>query len=148
MNILGFGLPELLIIGVLALIFIGPERLPDVARQVFSAYRQVRSLGAEWRDQVEREVGADLRGFTRDVNEGIDVFGRGIEREMRVVDAEIQEAQRTALSEPIPSAPAAVGAPAPPSEFPSVPAPKRAEDEDETAAFLRDYRPGVTDYRP
>ena len=49
MSFFGLGLWEMLVVGVLAMIFIGPERLPGFIRQVVSAYRQIRSIGTEWR---------------------------------------------------------------------------------------------------
>lgn len=137
MNILGFGLPELLVIGVLALIFIGPEKLPGVIRDVLGFYRQVRSLGSEWREQVEREIGTDLRSLTQDVNQGLEAFGRSVESEIQQVDAEIKDAQAKALD---------TGAtpPSTPQEFPSLPAPEKPpadDDEDERPKSI-DYLPG------
>jgi sec-independent protein translocase protein TatB len=89
MSFFGLGIFEIIIIGVLALIFIGPEKLPGVIRDLMGFYRQIRSLGTEWREQVEREIGADLRSLTTNVNEGLEAFGRSIEREIEQVDAEI-----------------------------------------------------------
>ncbi len=38
----GIGAPELLVICVVALIFIGPKRLPEVARTVGKGYRELQ----------------------------------------------------------------------------------------------------------
>jgi len=135
MSFLGLGIPEMLVIGVLALIFIGPERLPGVLRQVFSAYRQIRSLGTEWREQVEREIGADLRSLSQDVNLGLEAFGRNVEREIQDVDHEIKLAQAEALNDTAPAAPAD-------PNFPPLVPPKPDGDADE------DERPRSLDYRP
>lgn len=132
MQFMGLGLFEIGVIAVLALIFIGPERLPDVARNVFSAYRQVRALGSEWRDQVEREVGQDLRGLTRDVNQGLEAFGRSVEREIQAVDSEIKDAQALALEPPLPPSP----------EFPALPPLTPPSDFDDETPSIGDYRPG------
>ena len=133
MSFFGLGFFELLVVGILALIFIGPEKLPGVIRDLMGFYRQIRSLGSEWREQVEREIGADLRSFTQDVNQGIEAFGRSIEQEIQAVDEEIRDAQ-AAANEPLP--------PSRPEEFPALPAPEQpADDEDERLKSI-DYLPG------
>jgi sec-independent protein translocase protein TatB len=138
MNFFGLGLPELLVIGVLALIFIGPARLPGVIRDVLSFYRQIRALGTEWREQVEREIGADLRELTRDVNEGLEAFGRTIEQQIQAVDDEIRDAQAAAMDSGTSALP-----PANPDLPPLPPPPADVHaDEDEDMRPM-DYRPGA-----
>lgn len=156
MNILGFGLPELLVIGVLALIFIGPEKLPDTIRQFYSVYRQVRSLGMEWRETVVKEIGTDVTDLTREVNEGLAAFGNTIQREVGAIDAELKDAEDAARRAGEPAQPSSVAAmsttatsvptSAPPEsyspEFPTLPdlpsAPAKRDDDDR----------GMMDYRP
>ncbi|HET9464680.1 MAG TPA: hypothetical protein VFO71_04035 [Gemmatimonadales bacterium] len=133
MSFFGVGPFEMMVIAVLALIFIGPARLPGVIRDLMGLYRQIRSLGTEWREQVEREIGSDLRSLTGDINQGLEAFGKSIEREIEQVDAEIKDAQAAVLEQPAPPAPA---------EFPTLPAPERAGDDDD------DDRPKSIDYRP
>lgn len=142
MNFFGLGLPELIVVGVLALIFIGPERLPGVIRDVMGFYRQIRSLGTEWRDQVEREIGADLRELTRDVNQGLEAFGRTVEQQIQAVDEEIRDAQAAAVDTPLSSEQRAASSDLNP-DLPPLPAPADASpaDEDEERRPL-DYRPG------
>lgn len=139
MNFFGLGLPELIVVGVLALIFIGPARLPGVIRDVMSFYRQIRALGTEWREQVEREIGADLRELTRDVNEGLEAFGRTIEQQIQAVDDEIRDAQAAAMDSGAPALPPA-NPDLPP--LPPPPAETSPDDEDEGTRPL-DYRPGA-----
>ena len=50
----GFG--ELLVICVLALVVLGPERLPKVARQVGRWVGRARSMARQFREQLEEEV--------------------------------------------------------------------------------------------
>ena len=59
----GIGLPELIIIAVVALIFIGPKNLPHVLRslgrglvQVKRATNEVRETVQEEMNQIEREI--------------------------------------------------------------------------------------------
>ena len=137
MSFFGLGLWEMLVVGVLALIFIGPERLPGVIRQVVNAYRQIGSLGTEWREQVEREVGADLRALSQDVNQGLEAFGRSVEREIQDVDQEIRDAQAAANSPAPPTDPNL-----PPLLPPVSPGDGSASDDEEGPPKLMDYRPG------
>ncbi|HEY7062590.1 MAG TPA: Sec-independent protein translocase protein TatB [Chloroflexota bacterium] len=57
MEIFGIGLPELMLIMVLALVVIGPERLPEVAAQVGKTVaelkRQANQLTAEFQQSLE-----------------------------------------------------------------------------------------------
>lgn len=140
MSFLGLGIPELLVVGVLALIFIGPEKLPGVIRDIMGFYRQVRSLGTEWREQVEREIGGDLTSLTRDLNEGLEAFGRSIEQEIQQVDQEIKDAQAAATT-PTGSA-TAVAEPPSPSEFPALPVPAEADEDEDDRPTSIDYLPG------
>lgn len=52
----GIGFNELLLIAVLALIVLGPERLPGVARTVGAMARRARSVWADVQADVTREL--------------------------------------------------------------------------------------------
>jgi Tat protein translocase TatB subunit len=58
--VLNVGTPELLVILVVALIVLGPTRLPEVARQIGKAIGEIRRLGAgfqaEMRDAMQEPV--------------------------------------------------------------------------------------------
>ena len=60
---LNVGTPELLVILIVALIVLGPTRLPEVARQIGKAISEVRRLGAgfqaEMRDAMQEPVRLD-----------------------------------------------------------------------------------------
>lgn len=53
------GFVELLVIGVVALLVLGPERLPAAARTVGSVLRRARSSWNTLRGEFERELAAD-----------------------------------------------------------------------------------------
>jgi Tat protein translocase TatB subunit len=61
--VLNVGTPELLVVLVVALIVLGPTRLPDVARQLGKALGEIRRLGAgfqaEMRDAMQEPVRLD-----------------------------------------------------------------------------------------
>ncbi|GAA4097516.1 Sec-independent protein translocase protein TatB [Zhongshania borealis] len=53
------GFAELLVIGVLSLLVIGPERLPGTVRTVALWVGRLRRSFSDIRSEIEREVGAD-----------------------------------------------------------------------------------------
>ncbi len=53
------GFTELLMVGLVALIVIGPERLPTAARTVGLLFGRVKRTLGSIREEVEREIGAD-----------------------------------------------------------------------------------------
>jgi sec-independent protein translocase protein TatB len=57
----GLSFGELVIIAVLALLLLGPERLPDVAKTVGKGLRDFRKATDDLKDQIETEIYADER---------------------------------------------------------------------------------------
>ncbi|MEY3041217.1 MAG: twin arginine-targeting protein translocase, partial [Pseudomonadota bacterium] len=53
------GFPELLIVGLVLLLVVGPERLPEVLRTVGRVMGSARRSFDTLRSELEREVGAD-----------------------------------------------------------------------------------------
>lgn len=53
------GFSELVLIGVVALVVLGPERLPGAARTVGTILRRARASWASVKAEVEREVTAE-----------------------------------------------------------------------------------------
>jgi sec-independent protein translocase protein TatB len=60
---MGIGLAEFLVIGVVALLVFGPDRLPDFARQAGRMVRQVRTLSKQTRDDIRNELGPGYADF-------------------------------------------------------------------------------------
>src|ERR1700675_4079528 len=61
---LDFGFSEILLTSAIALVVLGPERLPKVARQVGNWMGRARAMARQLSEQLEREVSAEglLRG--------------------------------------------------------------------------------------
>lgn len=55
----GIGIVEIFIVFVLALIFIGPEKMPEAARALGRLVRQGQQLFAEIRGQVTADIKQD-----------------------------------------------------------------------------------------
>jgi sec-independent protein translocase protein TatB len=57
----GLSFGEILIIAVLALLLLGPERLPEAAKTLGKGLRDIRRATDDLKDQVEREIYSDDR---------------------------------------------------------------------------------------
>jgi sec-independent protein translocase protein TatB len=57
----GLSFGEIVIIAVLALLLLGPERLPEAAKTLGKGLRDLRKATDDIKDQVEREIYADER---------------------------------------------------------------------------------------
>jgi sec-independent protein translocase protein TatB len=63
------GTGELLALAVLALLVLGPEKLPEYAAEAARFIRQLRKMANEARTEVTRELGPELEGLDlRDLN--------------------------------------------------------------------------------
>lgn len=63
---LGIGLPELIIILIIALVVVGPERLPELGRQVGKVVRDLRRIYANLRSELGPEFDEIEQGI-RDI---------------------------------------------------------------------------------
>src|SRR3954451_16224652 len=59
----GIGVPEFMVILVVALFVSGPDRLPDFARQAGRMVRQVRAITRQTRDDLRAELGPEYADF-------------------------------------------------------------------------------------
>jgi sec-independent protein translocase protein TatB len=57
------GTGELLALAVLALLVLGPDKLPRYAAEAARFLRQLRTLASDARSEVQRELGTDLDGL-------------------------------------------------------------------------------------
>lgn len=55
----GVGLPELAVIAFVAVLLVGPERLPELAKQAGRMLRQLRTLANAARDEIREELGPE-----------------------------------------------------------------------------------------
>ncbi len=59
----GMGVPELLVIGIVAMLVFGPDKLPDIARQAGRFIRTIKQMAETARDDLGKEIGQDLSGY-------------------------------------------------------------------------------------
>lgn len=74
----GIGIPELIVVLIVALIFIGPKRLPDLARGLARAMAEFKRAAEEVRENLDigeelarekEELLEDYEGIVRDIKD-------------------------------------------------------------------------------
>ena len=61
---MGINTWELLVLGVLALVILGPDKLPRYAAEAARTLRQVRQMAREARTEVRRELGPEFQDIS------------------------------------------------------------------------------------
>jgi sec-independent protein translocase protein TatB len=122
---------EMLIIGVVALVVIGPERLPKVARTLGHLFGRLQRYVAQVKSDINREMDAselskvktEFESAARSFQQDVESQARKTEEEIRQVERDIERQVNPA--EPAGATPATPAAPA--AESPSLPLPVPGE---------------------
>jgi len=86
----GIGMPELIIIFVIALIIIGPKKLPDLARALGKGMAEFRKATNEIKSNLN--MGDELKGIEEELTDSVS----GMIHEAEVeVEAEMEEKEAT-----------------------------------------------------
>lgn len=95
---IGFG--ELLLVAVVALVVLGPERLPKAARFAGLWVRRARAQWYSMKSELEREMAADeLKRSLQDAKDVAQDLGRRTEEATRTLEAEVRAADAQARRE-------------------------------------------------
>ena len=93
------GFSELLVIGVVALIVIGPERLPRVARTVGHLMGRMQRYVADVKADIDREVELEeLRKMRDSVQQAATNIETSVQSELKKTETELNQAIDPALS--------------------------------------------------
>ena len=114
------GFSELVVIGVVALIVIGPERLPKVARTAGHLYGRLQRYVSTVKSDISREIQLDeIRRAGQSFKESVESAASNVEQQATVVDdylrkeaASVSQAVTTTeaehpVTEPLPKLPEA-----------------------------------------
>jgi len=94
------GFSEIALIAVVALLVLGPERLPKVARTAGALMRRARNSWQDVRSEIERELAAeDLKRTINDTRRAADVRA-----DVQAAAADIEGSARAATSAAPPAA--------------------------------------------
>tara|TARA_R110000744_G_scaffold273278_7_gene386487 strand:+ start:26387 stop:26827 length:441 start_codon:yes stop_codon:yes gene_type:complete len=127
----GIGMPEMLVVLVLALVVVGPQQLPVLMRRIGRMLAQARGMARDFQASFD-ELGRETE--LSDLRKEIEALKRGnpIEEISGEIDKAAQEAQNDKIRQlKIASAnrigDTGFGAPQPPRPVPSKPAPAKPE---------------------
>ena len=88
----GIGLPELFVILAVALVVLGPQRLPEVARMLGRAYGQLRRASEEFQQTIRQDLAVLER--QEDANRN-----KAVAQEIRERCADIEDLQTAIIQE-------------------------------------------------
>jgi Tat protein translocase TatB subunit len=100
MNILGVGPAELLLIFIIALIVFGPGKLPELARTLGKAVRELRRMSLEVTAEFAKEL-RDVEAITEEVKETTETIKQAADIKSTLVES----VEQPALPSPGPSTP-------------------------------------------
>lgn len=87
------GFSELVVIAIVALIVIGPERLPAVARTVGTLLGRMRRYTNDVKAEVHRELQLeDVRKMQRDLAAQAKTLEQGVDQEIEAVTTTVDQA--------------------------------------------------------
>lgn len=91
---LDIGFSELMVIGVVALVVIGPERLPRVARTAGHLLGRFQRYVSEVKSDINREMDlSELKNIQSSVEEAARSIERNVKSEMQDAEQELRSAQ-------------------------------------------------------
>ena len=99
------GFSEMVVIGLVALIVIGPERLPRVARTLGHLAGRLQRYVADVKADINREVELDeLRKMKDSVQEAASGIENSVKSELSKTESDLNTAASTAAGDPAPAA--------------------------------------------
>jgi sec-independent protein translocase protein TatB len=119
-----FSFSEIALIGVVALVVIGPERLPKVARTTGVIVGRVRRYAAAVQADIAREVElSELRQVQTDLKQAVQHLETEVQATLANAETQLIETQNQMMASPVDpqsssdaSSPAALSAPSQPNE--------------------------------
>ncbi|MGX4640806.1 Sec-independent protein translocase protein TatB [Massilia sp. SYSU DXS3249] len=104
------GLSKIAIIGVVALIVIGPEKLPKVARMAGTLYGRAQRYLHDVKSEVSREIELDeLRNLSKEVHDTATEFQSDVEHHLSSSFKEVESAWHGDIQPSVPGSAASIG---------------------------------------
>jgi sec-independent protein translocase protein TatB len=98
---------EMMIIGLVALIVIGPEKLPRVARTMGHLAGRLQRYVADVKADISREVELDeLRKMRDSMQQAASDFQSSVQTELTKTESELNKTVEDAVNDPPPAPPA------------------------------------------
>ena len=131
------GFSEIVVIGVVALIVIGPERLPKTARTLGHLFGRLQRYVNDVKADINREMELDelrrlkqqVQGAAQDLRQSVTGVATEVQSSVRSVEQQLNDAAREAQvavdasgdARPVSSAASPPAEPSPPERQPSLP---------------------------
>ncbi|MFY9315995.1 MAG: Sec-independent protein translocase protein TatB [Burkholderiales bacterium] len=113
------GFSEMLVIGLVALVVIGPERLPRVARTLGHLAGRLQRYVADVKADINREVELEeLRKMKDTVQQAASGFESSVQSELNKTESELNATAASATADPVPAAAEPAPADAAPPKLP------------------------------
>jgi sec-independent protein translocase protein TatB len=104
------GFTELLVIGVVALIVIGPEKLPRMARTVGHLAGRLQRYVADVKADINREIELDeLRKMRDSMQQAASNFESSVQSELHTTETELNKSVEAVVGD-LPQSPSEIGA--------------------------------------
>ena len=95
------GFSEMIVIGVVALLVIGPEKLPRVARTIGALMGRAQRYVNDVKADINREMALDdLRKLQASMQEGAQSLEQSVNKELRAAEQEIHQVAADAQANP------------------------------------------------
>ena len=97
----GIGMPEMLLILAIALIVIGPKKLPDLAKSLGRAMREFKKATSEFKDTLQiddelKEVKGAFDNINKDLKDAVSLNDEpGEKTDLKAADSEAEEPGKT-----------------------------------------------------
>ncbi len=131
---------ELLVIGVIALLVIGPERLPKVARTAGHLFGRFQRYVANVKGDIQREMEtADLAKLKTEVQDAARSFEQSVNTQVQQVESEAR-----AVQESLEVQPGTETAAEPPAGEPAVSSAPETQSQLDLALGVEQYTPPST----
>ncbi|MDO8615700.1 MAG: twin-arginine translocase TatA/TatE family subunit [Dehalococcoidia bacterium] len=98
MNMFGIGLPEVVVVAVIAVIVLGPERMPAVAVQIARAIKYLRGYATDATAQMRGEL-SELTKEYEEVRRELHDFRESVRKDISSVVKDVERA--AAAAQPI-----------------------------------------------